>query len=69
MKNKLLYHIIIDLCMLSGILFLNELSQRRKEIKKFNKKLDETQSSIQGLELSVELIEQRLSDNPNYLKH
>lgn len=64
MKNKLLYHIIIDLCMLSGILFLNELSQRRKEIKKVNKKLDETRSSIQGLELNCELIAQRL-DNSN----
>ena len=63
MKNKLLYHIIIDLCMLSGILLLNDLSQRRKEIKKLNKKLDETKSSIQGLELNCELIAQRLENS------
>ncbi len=69
MKNKLLYHIIIDLCMFSGILFLDGLRRTRKEIKKLRKNLEDTQSSIQGLELSVELIEQRLSDNPNYLKH
>lgn len=46
MNNKLLHHIIIDLCMFSGIFIFSEFRRRRKEIKEINKKLDDTQASM-----------------------
>lgn len=60
MKNKLLCHIIIDISIASGLLLLDELRRKRKEIKKLNQKLDETKSSIQGIEIEVELINDSL---------
>lgn len=60
MKNKLLYHMIIDISIASGLLLLDKLRRRRKEIKKSNYKLDETKSSIQGIEINIELINNSL---------
>ncbi|WP_318064974.1 hypothetical protein [Clostridium boliviensis] len=50
-------------------MFLDELRRRRKEIKKLNQKLDETKSSIQGIELSVEIMEQGYKEINNSIKH
>jgi len=69
MKNKLLYHMIIDISIASGLLFLDELRKRRKEIKKLNQKLDETKSSIQAIEMNVEFVEQGYKELNNSLKH
>lgn len=69
MKNKLLYHMIIDISIASGLLLLDELRRKRKEIKKLNQKLDETNSSIQGIELNVELMEQSYKGLNNSLKN
>lgn len=66
MKNKLFLHILIDVCLAFGILFLDELRKKRKEVKKLCKKLDDTRSSIQAIELDVELLGDRykkLSDS------
>lgn len=68
MNNKLLHHIIINLCMVSGILIFSEL-RKRNDMKMISKKLDDTLASMQGLELSTELMGQSLRGNPNYLKH
>lgn len=56
MNNKLVYHILIDVCMTSGLLFLNELRRKRKVVKKLYKKLDNTQSSIQAIEFDMEML-------------
>ena len=37
-------------------------------MQKISKKLDDTLASMQGLEISAELMEQSLRGNPNYLK-
>jgi len=69
MKNKLLCHLIIDLSIASGLLLLDESRKKRKEIKKFSKKLDDTLSSIQGIEMNVELLEQSYKELNNSLKN
>ncbi|WP_124068041.1 hypothetical protein [Clostridium sp. E02] len=68
MKNKLFYHMMIDISIASGFLLLDELRKRRKEIKKLNKKIERTQSSIQGIEFDVELMEQSYKELINSIK-
>ena len=60
---------IIDISIAFGLLFLDEQRKRRKEIKKLNKKLDETKSSIQGIELNVEFMEQGYKELINSINH
>jgi hypothetical protein len=68
MKNKLFFHILIDLCIAFSLLFLDGLRRKRKEVKKLCKKLDDTQSSIQAIEFSVELLGERYNDLSNSVK-
>jgi hypothetical protein len=56
MKNKLFFHLFIDVCIAFGLLFLDGLRRKRKEVKNLCKKLDSIQSSIQGIEIDVELL-------------
>lgn len=63
MKNKLFLHILIDVCLAFGLLFLDELRRKRKEVKKLCKKLDDTRSSIQAIEVDVEILGEKINDS------
>lgn len=69
MKNKLFLHILIDVCLAFGLLFLEESRKKRKEVKKLCKKLDDTQSSIQAIEIDVELLGENYKGLNNSLKY
>lgn len=68
MKNKLFFHILIDVCLAFGLILLDELRRKRKAVKKFCKKLDDTQSSIQAIEVDVEILGEKFKDINDYLR-
>jgi hypothetical protein len=39
MKNKLFFHILIDICIAFSLLFLDGLRRKRKEVKNYAKSL------------------------------
>lgn len=67
MKNKLFYHLLIDVGLSIGIIFLNEKRKERNEIKKVNKKLEEVKSAFQNIEIDVEIIGENVKETKKYL--
>ena len=62
MKNKMFYHLLIDVGLASGLIFLYMKRKERKEIKKIGNKLDEFKGNIRDIELDVEIIGDNVED-------
>ena len=69
MKSKLFFHLLIDIGIAFGLLFLDELRRKRKEVKKLCKKPDDTRSSIQAIEVDVEMLGENFKELSNSLKY